>query len=188
MSGAPDIPDGNKRIGLLIAVLALMLAFSEMGNKQAEAESVAKNIEAANLWSFFQAKTIRRTSTLVAAEDMQTRLATVTDPAVKAAYEAQIKRWRDTAARYESEPETNEGRKELIVRAKAAEERRDLQKVRSEVFEISSALIQIGIVLASAAVITGIGLLVWCAGGLGIGALVLMGFGTWAPTAVPFIS
>ena len=41
MSGAPDIPDGNKKIGLLIAVLALMLAFSEMGNKQAEAESVA---------------------------------------------------------------------------------------------------------------------------------------------------
>ncbi|MFN7321124.1 MAG: DUF4337 family protein, partial [Methylobacterium sp.] len=84
MSGAPDIADGNKRIGLLIAVLALMLAFSEMGNKQAEAESVAKNIEAANLWSFFQAKTIRRTSTLVAAEDMQARGLAVPEPAVSA--------------------------------------------------------------------------------------------------------
>jgi hypothetical protein len=187
MSGAPDIPDGNKKIGLLIAVLALLLAFSEMGNKQAEAESVAKNIEAANLWSFFQAKTIRRTATLVAAEELQTHIIAVSDPAVKAAFEAQVKRWRDTAARYESEPETNEGRKELMERAKAAEARRDLQKTRSEVFEISSALIQIGIVLASAAVITGIGLLVWCAGGLGIVAIVLMGFGTWAPMAVPFV-
>lgn len=188
MAEAVEIPDGNKKIGLMIAVLALMLAFSEMGNKQAEAESVAKNIEAANLWAFFQAKTIRRTATLVAAEDMQARLAGVTEPAVKVAYEAQIKRWRDTAARYESEPETNEGRKELIERAKAAEARRDLQKTRSEVFEISSALIQIGIVLASASIIAGISLLVWCAGGLGIAALVLMGFGTWAPTAVPFIA
>lgn len=187
MAEAVEIPDGNKKIGLMIAVLALMLAFSEMGNKQADGESVAKNIEAANLWAFFQAKTIRRTATLVAAEDMQARLAGVTEPAVKAAYEAQIKRWRDTAARYESEPETNEGRKELIERARAAEARRDLQKTRSEVFELSSAMIQIGIVLASASIIAGISLLVWFAGGLGIAALVLMGFGTWAPTAVPFI-
>lgn len=187
MSGAPDIPDGNKKIGLLIAILALMLAFSEMGNKQAEAESVAKNIEAANLWSFFQAKTIRRTSTLIATEEMQAHLSSIADPTVRTAYEAQIKRWRDASARYESEPETNEGRKELIARAKAAEVRRDIQKTRSEVFELSSAMIQIGIVLASAAVITGISMLVWCAGGLGMGALVLMGFGTWAPQMVPFV-
>lgn len=184
---ATDIPDGNKKIGLLIAVLALMLAFSEMGNKQAEAESVAKNIESANLWAFFQAKTIRRTSTQIAAEDFQTQLAGITDPAVRAAYERQIKTWRDAAARYESEPETNEGRKELVIRAKAAEARRDIQKARSDVFELSSALIQIGIVLASASVITGIALLVWCAGGLGLVAIGLMGFGLWAPTALPFL-
>ena len=110
MSGAPDIPDGNKRIGLLIALLALLLAFSEMGNKQSEAESVAKNIESANLWAFFQAKTIRRTSTQLAAENAQLQMVGVPDPAQRAAYEAQIKRWRDAAARYESEPETNEGR------------------------------------------------------------------------------
>lgn len=187
MSAAPDFTDGNKKIGLLIAILALLLAFSEMGNKQADADSIAKNIEASNLWSFFQAKTIRRTSALIAAEEMQANLAGVSDPAVKAAYEAQIKRWRDTAARYESEPDTNEGRKELIIRAKAAEERRDIQKSRSEVFEIASGLLQIGIVMASAAVITGVGMLVWCAGGLGLGAMVLMGFAMWAPKALPFV-
>lgn len=187
MSAAPDLSDGNKKIGLLIAILALLLAFSEMGNKQSDADSIAKNIEASNLWAFFQAKTIRRASTLIAAEEMQTNLAGVSDPAVKAAYEAQIKRWRDNAARLESEPETNEGRKELIVRAKAAEERRDIQKSRSEVFEIASGLLQIGIVMASAAVITGVGMLVWCAGGLGIGAIILMGFALWAPKALPFV-
>jgi hypothetical protein len=187
MSAAPDLSDGNKKIGLLIAILALLLAFSEMGNKQADAESIAKNIEASNLWSFFQAKTIRRTATQIAAEQMQTNLAGVTDPALKAAQEAQIKRWRDTAARYESEPETNEGRKELIERAKAAEARRDIQKSRSEVFEMASGLLQIAIVLASASVITGIAMLAFGAGGLGLGALVLMGFAIWAPTALPFV-
>jgi hypothetical protein len=186
-SAAPEISDGNKRIGLLIAILALLLAFSEMGNKQAEGESVAKNIEASNLWAFFQAKTIRRASTLIAAEDMQAHLAGVTEPALRAAFEAQIKRWRDNAARLDSEPETNEGRKELMERAKAAEARRDLQKTRSEVFELSSGLLQIAIVLASASVITGIALLTFGASGLGAGALVLMGFAVWAPTALPFL-
>jgi hypothetical protein len=38
---------------------------------------------------------------------------------VKAALEKHIKGWRESLARYESEPETKEGRKELAERAKA---------------------------------------------------------------------
>lgn len=175
----------NKKIGLLIAIMALILSFSEIGNKQSENESMAKNIDASNLWSFYQAKTIRRTAVLTAAEDMTVRAALTADPTAKAALEAQVKRWRDTAARYESEPETNEGRKELMARAKDAETRRDLTKQRAEVFEISSALLQIGIVLASTAIITGVMMLVWCAGGLSVIALVLMGIAVWNPFLLP---
>ena len=57
---AHDGPE-NKRIALLISVLALILAFSETLGKSAQTTSISKNIEAANLWSFFQAKTIRMT-------------------------------------------------------------------------------------------------------------------------------
>ena len=35
-----------------------------------------------------------------------------------AALKAQIEQWRKTAQRYDTEPETNEGRKELMARAK----------------------------------------------------------------------
>jgi hypothetical protein len=175
----------NKKIGLLIAIMALILSFSEIGNKQNENESMAKNIDASNLWSFYQAKTIRRTAVLTAAEDMAVRASLAADPAAKAALEAQVKRWRDTAARYESEPDTNEGRKELMARAKEAESRRDLTKQRAEVFEISSALLQIGIVLASTAIITSVMMLVWCAGGLSVIALVLMGIAVWNPFLLP---
>lgn len=185
MSHGPDIGGSNKRIGLLIAVLALMLAFSEMGNKQSENESLAKNVEASNLWAFFQAKTIRRTNIQVAAEEMAVTASHTQDPAAKAVMEAQIKKWRDTAARYESEPETNEGRKELMARAKTAEERRDFTKQRSEVFELSSAALQIGIVVASAAVITGVVMLAYCAGGLGLLAMLLMGIAIWKPFLLP---
>lgn len=176
---------GNKKIGLLIAIMALILSFSEIGNKQSENESMVKNIDASNLWSFYQAKTIRRTAVLTAAEEMAVTASLQQDPAAKAAMEAQVKRWRDTAARYESEPDTNEGRKELMARAKDAETRRDFTKQRAEVFEISSALLQIGIVMASTAIITGVMMLVWCAGGLSAIALILMGIAVWHPFLLP---
>src|SRR6201995_2007832 len=58
----------NKKITLLIAVIALCLALSETLGKGAQTESIAKNVEASNLWAFFQAKTIRRTVVQTAAE------------------------------------------------------------------------------------------------------------------------
>lgn len=185
--GGLDIGEANKKIGLMIAILALVLSFSEMGNKQGENDALAKNVEATNLWSFYQAKTIRRTAIQTASEDMAVAASLATDPTAKAAMDGQIKKWRDTAARYESEPETGEGRKELSLKAKAAEKSRDISKARGEVFEMSSALLQIGIVLASTAIITGVAMLLWLAGGLSIIALVLMGFAIWAPLALPFI-
>ena len=52
----------NKKIALLIAVIALCLALSETLGKGAQTESISKNVEASNLWAFFQAKSIRRTT------------------------------------------------------------------------------------------------------------------------------
>ena len=51
----------NKKIALLIAVIALFLALSETLGKGAQTEAISKNVEASNLWAFFQAKSIRRT-------------------------------------------------------------------------------------------------------------------------------
>lgn len=183
--GGHEVGEGNKKIGLLIAIMALLLSFSEMGNKQSENEALFKNVEATNLWSFYQAKTIRRTAIQTAAEEMRVTASLTADPTAKAALDAQVKKWTDTAARYESEPETGEGRKELMARAKDAEARRDFTKQRSEVFEMASALLQIGIVLASTAVITGVAMLVWAAGGLSIISLILMAIAIWHPLLIP---
>ena len=51
----------NKRVALLIALLALFLAFSETLGKSAQTNALNFQIEASNLWNFFQAKNIRRT-------------------------------------------------------------------------------------------------------------------------------
>ena len=45
----------------MIAILALFLSFSETLGKGAQTEAITKNIEASDLWAFFQAKDIRRT-------------------------------------------------------------------------------------------------------------------------------
>ena len=58
-------------------------------------------------------------------------------------------------ARYESDPEEKDGRKELRALAEKYEHERDTHLARYHNYEFGSAAFQIGIVLASAAVITG---------------------------------
>ena len=178
----------NRRIALLIAVLALFLSFSETLGKSAQTEAIDANVKSSDTWAFFQAKDIRRT-TLNTAADQTALLATnMADPAAKAAIDKQIEAWRATAARYESDPKTGEGRKELAERAKHQEEERELALAKYHHYELASAAFQVGIVLASAAVITGIVALAWLGGALGILGLVLTALGLFAPEAVHIIA
>jgi hypothetical protein len=181
-------PGFNKRIALVIAILALFLSFSETLGKGAQTEATTKNIDAADLWAFFQAKDIRRTVVSVAADQTALLAAGLTDPAAKAAIDKQVETWRQTAERYESDPQAGNGRKELEEQAKGAEEERDLSMAKYHHYELASAAFQIGIVLASAAVITGMVLLAWLAGGLGVVGLALLALGLFAPHAVPLIA
>jgi Domain of unknown function (DUF4337) len=171
----------NKQIALLIAVLALFLAFSETLGKSAQTEGIGGNVEASNLWAFFQAKTIRRTVVLTAAEAMKLQVDGAGSDAVKAAMTKQIDDWQKTAARYRSEPETREGTTELAARAKEAEHARDRALSRYHNYEIASAAFQIAIVMASATIITGMMALAWISGLLGLAGLGFMALGLFAP-------
>lgn len=174
----------NRKIALLIAVIALFLALSETLGKSAQTAAISDNVESSNLWAFFQAKTIRMTTVRTAAEQMQIAADSSTDPAAKAAMGKAIDGWKKTAARYDDEPDTHEGRKQLMERALEAEHKRDLAMARYHNYEIASAAHQIGIVLASASVITGMIALAWLAGVLGITGLAFTAIGFWAPHAV----
>jgi hypothetical protein len=178
----------NRRIALVIAVLALFLSFSETLGKGAQNEATTKNIEASDLWAFFQAKDIRRTTLNVAADQTNLLAVGLTDATAKAAIDKQIETWRQTAERYESDPKTGDGRKQLEERAKDAEAERDLSMAKYHHYELSSAAFQVGIVLASAAVITGMIMLAWFAGALGVVGLALLALGVFAPHAVPLIA
>jgi hypothetical protein len=92
---------------------------------------------------------------------------------------AMIKRWTDASKRYDSEPETGEGRKELASRAVAAQKLGEVANHKYHNLEISSGVLQVAIVLASSSIITNVMLLAWLAGGLGV---VAVGFGIFAMT------
>jgi len=172
---AKEASEENKKIAILIAVIALCLALSETLGKGAQTEVISKNVEASNLWAFFQAKTIRRTTVQTAAE--QAKLATPTDDANKAAIQKQIEEWQKTAARYRSEPSTHEGSEELAERAKHAEEERDHATEKYHHYELASAAFQIAIVLASATIITGMVWLAWISGVLTLAGIAITALG-----------
>lgn len=173
----------NKKIALLIGILALLLALSETLGKSAQTNALSYNIEASNLWTFFQAKTIRRTVVTTAAEQMTVE-ATAAPEAAKGEMAKQIDTWQKTAARYRSEPEVQEGAVELGERAKAAERKRDTALAKYHHYEVASAAFQIAIVLASATVITGMIALTWTALGLGGIGLLFVAIGLVAPHSV----
>ena len=172
-----DHGGGNKGIALLISVLALVLAFSETLGKSAQTVGLAYNIEASNLWAFFQAKTIRQTVLRTAAE--QTAVSSSSESSKK-----QAEKWLDTAKRYQSEPETNEGRDQLAARAKDAEKKRDRAMAAYHHYELASAAVQIAIVMASASIITSMVALVWIAAGLGVVGIIFCVIGFFFPMAV----
>jgi hypothetical protein len=178
----------NKRIALLIAFLALGLAISETLGKSAQTNALTDNIKASDTWAFFQAKTIRQTTLRTAAQAAELALAAIEDEPQKAAMTKQIGDWQKTVARYESEPETDEGRKELSRRAQEAEHARDLALAKYHNYEYSSAAYQIGIVLASSSVITGMLALAYGAGGIGIIGLAFTILGSFAPNALHLLS
>ncbi len=178
--GKPVGERGNKKIALLISVMALLLALAEMFGKSAQTEGISFNIKASDSWNFFQAKTIRQTTLRTAAQALALEAATVPDQA-RAALLKQADDWMNTVARYESDPVEKDGRKELRAQAEAYEHQRDTQLARYHHYEFASAAYQIGIVLASAAVITGIMALVYAAMGLGVIGLAFVALGFFNP-------
>ena len=177
IEGAGEISSENKEVAMLIAVLALLLAITELLGSAAQIKTVQSNIEAANLWSFYQAKAIRATTLETAAEQLEADLPSITDHKQKEAREALVAKWKGTVARYESDPKTNEGREQIKERAKEAEHERDKAEEKHHKFEIAVGAFHIAIVLASAAIITGIVALVWGAGALGFVGLINLLFG-----------
>jgi uncharacterized protein DUF4337 len=174
----------NRRIALLVSVLALFLAFAVMGAKSMQTEAITENLNSANLWVFYQANSIQRRIVQTTAETVDVRPAIAVVPEVEAAKSARLAAWKKQLALYESDPETARGQKEIMAVARAAEHKRDRATERYHHYEVAAAAFEVGIVLASATVVTGMIILAWIAGALGFIGIGFLGIATFAPHLV----
>ena len=186
-AGQGVVEGENKKVAVLISALALFLAVAEMLGKSAQTDALKYNVEASNTWAFFQAKTIRKTTMETAAEQMDVDVQLARDPSVRQILEQRVNAWKAHAARYESEPESGEGRKELIAKATALEQKTERALAKYHNFEYGSAAFQIAIVLASSFIVTGVVQLLWGAIGVGVIGLVFSLIGSFAPYALQFV-
>jgi hypothetical protein len=178
----------DRRAALIIAILALFLALSEAGAKNAQHVSTEKNIETSDLYNFYQAKKVRSTIFEAASAMLESEKTGFTDPKAQEALDRQIAEFKARVAQFEKDPKKPEDSMDAIQeRADRAAEGRELANRRLEHYEFGSGLFQIAIVLASAAIITGIAALMWLSVALGAVGVVLTAFGFFAPNVLAFM-
>ena len=162
--GREDDEKFRSRVALMIAFMAMLLAITSLGGGNAAEDIMNHNIHASDTWAFYQAKNIRQTSYRIAAETLESELQlhnTTITPETRESLQYRIDQFKQTAARYESEPDPEapndplrgEGKKELSARAKDFASKRDRAQLQDPNFDFSEALFQIAIVLASVSIL-----------------------------------
>ena len=180
----------KQRAAILTAVMAMLLAITSLGGSNAGKEAVNNNVLASNYFNFFQAKNMRQTAIALTADQIE--LAVLNDTSIPDAAKEPLKKkldgYRKTIARYDSEPETGEGKKELLAKAKEYEAKRDHALKQDPYFDYAEALLQIAIVLTSVAIIAELGWLVGIGAVHGVIGGLLMVNGYLLLVELPFLS
>ena len=156
------------KAGWVIVVLAALLAINTyMGNGNSS-KVLNNTIDANNTWAFFQAKAIKQT---LAEQSL--------DDAVARGDKAKAEKLQKKIDRYESDPTTGEGKKELMEKARKLEADRAVAKSRSPWYTFAGSLFQIAIVLLSASILAVNNRLYVASLWVGGGAMVLMSQAIW---------
>jgi Domain of unknown function (DUF4337) len=176
-------------IGVYIGILAVLLAVCATGGGNASKDATLKNIEAANTWAFFQAKNMRRHVLRTQIDEFEVLL--LSQPGMpetaRSAIEAKIKQYKDQDKQLTSDPKTGEGLDELFVKGTRLQAERDIAMQRDPYFDYGQAFLQIAIVLASIAIISGGDLLLFGSALLGLLGLVTTVNGFTLAVQLPFI-
>jgi hypothetical protein len=160
---------------IYLGVIAMLLAIASLGGAEATKEMLNANIHASDTYAFYQAKYIRQTLYQISAAELELLAGSgsAISPNDSAKAAELIKKYRDTAVRYESDPKTREGKQELLDKAHEWEHARDHASAQLPNFEYAEALFQIAIVLGSVAIVAASPALVGLSGVLAIGAVLL---------------
>lgn len=178
----------RRRAAVVIGVIAMLLAIASLGGENAMKETINFNILASDTYSFYQARNERQATYGVAAAELEAMIASHPDwPAsAREAVGRTIADYRATVARYESDPKTGEGKRELLDKARAYEAKRDHAQRQDINFDYGRALFQIAIVLGSVSIVATSRALLGLACGLAALATLLSINGFFLLFEIPF--
>ena len=163
---APKPPAGSRsereakikdKAGMVINVFALLLAVNAYFAGSYSSLILNNTIKANDTWAFYQAKSMKQTMAEYARDD-----------AIRAKDTKRAEELQSKIDRYENEPK--DGKKDLMVKARALEAERDAAKLRSPWLGYASTAYQMAIVLLSASILAVSMPLFW-------GSFVVAGFG-----------
>ena len=148
---APKPPVGSRsereakikdKAGMVISVFALILAVNSWYGGKLSSITLNNTISANDVWTFYEAKSIKQMLAEQSLDDAQVRKDT-----------KKIEQLEAKIARYESDPVTGEGKKELMAKARKLEAERDYAKKQSPWIGYASTLYQLSIVVLSASIL-----------------------------------
>jgi hypothetical protein len=160
------------KAGWVITVIALLLAGNTYVASGFSSKILGNTIKANDTWNFYQAKSIKQSIA-------EGQLEATNDPQRKATLQAKIDR-------YESDPKSGEGKKELMAKAISIEAERDQAKQHTPWLTFAGMAFQLGIVLLSASILAVSMPMFW--GSIAVGAfgslLLSQGLWLWLPLSL----
>ena len=156
------------KAGLVIVFMALFLAGNTYLANNFSSTAQTNLLKASNTYGFYQSKSIKQSIAEGQLEDAKDKK----DKERIAKLEAKI-------ARYETDPKTGEGKKELLEKARAQDAARDEARLHSPWLTFSGMLFQLAIVLLSAAILAVNNNMYKASLGVGALGLFLMAQGYW---------
>ena len=156
------------KAGLVIVFMALFLAGNTYLANNFSGTAQTNLLKASNTYGFYQSKSIKQTIAEGQLED-----------AKKVKDKARIEKLEAKIERYESDPKTGEGKKELLARAQAQEVAREEARAHGPWLTFAGMLFQLAIVLLSASILAVNNKMYTASIGVGALGLILMAQGYW---------
>lgn len=156
------------KAGWVITVIAALLAVNTYISSGNSSKVLNNTIKANDTWAFYQAKSIKQTLAEMARDD-----------AVERRQLDKVAKLEAKIARYETDPESGEGKKELMAKARALEAERDAVRKSGPWMTFSGMSYQLGIVLLSASILAVSMPLFWSSIAVSAVGAFLMSQGIW---------
>ena len=142
----------SRKVALVTAVFAVILAITSLGGNNAAKEMMLSQSQSSDQWAFYQSKAMREHLYQIQRKMLEVGLVErgdVMKPAAKVAYDKLL------ASMAEEEVRFNKEKKEIEKEAKRLEAERDINMSKDPYFDFAEVLLQIAIVMSSVSILAG---------------------------------